>query len=268
MIVEKTYELFKKYHKQLTDTLILSDVRIGLLLTAVRLSDGSCGVASTLSDYNIHCGKADRDFGEFTPSKIIGQRVSDLFETSKRSNLIDSLRVAVLNALSSGILSASNYKIIENTDPVDLLDLKESHYVTIVGGFNSYIRRIAETGVTLSVLELDEAVLSPEHRKYFVHAEDYHRILPLSDIIIITGFTLVNNTIEGLLASAAKDSTVIVTGPSCSIMPDILFANGVKMIGATRITDPDKLFSIAGEGGAGYHLFRYCAQKICIINEK
>jgi hypothetical protein len=39
------------------------------------------------------------------------------------------------------------------------------------------------------------------------------------------------------------------------------------MIGASRITRPEILFEIVGEGGTGYHLFEYCAQKICILKE-
>ena len=74
-----------------------------------------------------------------------------------------------------------------------------------------------------------------------------------------------NNTIDELLGSVGAGTQVIVTGPSGSIIPDILFDNKVTIIGAVRITDPDILFRIAGEGGTGYHLFEYGAQKICIL---
>jgi len=92
------------------------------------------------------------------------------------------------------------------------------------------------------------------------------KVIPDSEIIIITGMTLVNNTIDNLLSFVPRDSTVVVTGPSGSIIPDILFKYNVKIIGATRITNPALLFEIAGEWGAGYHLFRYCAEKICVLN--
>ncbi|MBK7711175.1 MAG: hypothetical protein IPJ37_09670 [Bacteroidales bacterium] len=44
-----------------------------------------------------------------------------------------------------------------------------------------------------------------------------------------------------------------------------MFENKVNIIGAVRITKPEVLFNIVSEGGTGYHLFEYCAQKICIL---
>jgi uncharacterized protein (DUF4213/DUF364 family) len=112
---------------------------------------------------------------------------------------------------------------------------------------------------------MNESALPPEYRKYFVPADAYKTIVPESDIVIITGQTLVNSTIDDLLDAVNPGSQVIVTGPSGSILPDILFRNGVSIIGAVRITDPELLFDVAGEGGTGYHLFEYCARKICIV---
>jgi len=267
MILDETYELLKNRECLQFEKLVLSDVRIGLLLTAVRLSDGSCGVAGTIPDNLVHCDKENRDYGDFTPSRIKGRKVTDLFETAKKSNVTDSLRIAVLNALSSRLISDSNYTILENTDPIDLIELDSKSTITIVGGFHSYIRRISGTKNKLYVLELNKDALAPEHKKYFVRAGDFRKILPLSDIIIITGLTLVNNSIDGLLSSIPPKAQVIVAGPSSSIIPDILFKYGINIIGATRITDQDLLFTIAGEAGAGFHLFKYCAQKICVLND-
>lgn len=267
MILDKTYELLKTRYKKQLGKLEISDVHIGVHLSAVKLSDESFGVASTLSDIQVHCNKENRDFGDFTPSKIKGQNVIDLFETAKKSSVIDTLKIAVLNAISSKILSNSNYKILENTDPIELIPLDSQKTITIVGGFHSYIRKISSTNNKLYVLELNRDALSEEHRQFYVPATEFEEILTISDIIIITGLTLVNNTIDGLLSAIPSKALVIVTGPSSSIIPDILFENKVNIIGATRITNPDLLFTIVGEAGAGFHLFQYCAQKICILNE-
>ncbi|MCX6253710.1 MAG: DUF364 domain-containing protein [Bacteroidia bacterium] len=249
------------------ETLTISDVRIGVLLSAVLLSDGSCGVSSTVTDILTHCDKKSRDYGDFSPLKIIGQKVFSLFETDKKSSLIDTLKTAVLNAISSKLISTANYRIIENSDPIDLIDLSSKKTITVVGGFQTYIQKISETNNKLYVLELNEKALSEEQKQFYIPADQYANILPSSDIVFITGLTLVNNTIDDLLASISPKAKVIVTGPSSSIIPDILFENKVSIIGATRITDSDLLFSIVGEAGAGFHLFKYCAQKISILND-
>ncbi len=267
MIIEQTLDLLKSKYWDKIEELTIADVRIGLFLTAVRLSDGSCGTSATFVDNYPHCTKSKRDFGDFTPLKIRGQRVCDLFETEKESNTITTLKIAVLNAISSNIISSGNYKILENCDPVDLLDLSTKKTITIVGAFQSYIRRISETENRLYVLELNENALNEEQQQFYIPANDYNKVFPDSDIIIITGLTLVNNTIDNLLAAVPEKAVVIVTGPSGSVIPDILFANKVNIIGATRITKPDILFDVIGEAGSGFHLFEYCAQKICIIRD-
>ncbi len=268
MIIEQTINLLKTKYNHQFENLTVADVRIGVHLTAVLLSDGSCGVASTIPDQVSHCGKNNRDYGDFSPLKIQRQSVSKLLDTEKKSNLTDTLKVAVLNAISSKLIAESQYRIIENSDPIDLIDLSSAKTITLVGGFQTYIQKISETRNRLHVLELDEKALSEAQKKYYIPAAEYASVIPLSEIVIITGLTLVNNTIEGLLASISPGTRVIVTGPSSSIIPDVLFENKVNIIGATRITDPGILFSIAGEAGAGFHLFKYCARKISILNDQ
>jgi uncharacterized protein len=265
MIIEQTCNLLKTNYKEKIENLTIADVRIGLFLTAVRLSDNSYGTSATLVDNYPHCTKSARDFGDYTPLKIRGQKVCDLFDTSKESNTVLTLRIAALNAISSGIISSGNYRVLENCDPIELIDLSSEKTITIVGAFQSYIQKISQTRNRLFVLELNENALSNEQKQFYVPANDYKSILPDSDVVIITGLTLVNKTIDNLLSAIDKEAMVIVTGPSGSIIPDVLFANKVSIIGATRITKPGILFEVVSEAGGGYHLFEYCAQKICIL---
>jgi uncharacterized protein len=266
MIIEQTYDLLKNSYKNQIEQLTISDVRIGIYLTAVRLSDNSIGTSATLADDQSFCAKSNRDFGDFTPLKIRGQKVLDILETKKETGILSSLRIAVLNAISSKIISSGNYRIIEDLDPIQLVDLASRKTITIVGAFHSYIRKISDTANKLFVLERNEEALTLEYKKFFVPAEEYKTILPVSDIII-TGQTLVNKTIDDLLLAISPGTQVIVTGPSASIIPDILFENKVSIIGASRITKPEILFDIVSDGGTGFHLFEYCACKICILKD-
>ncbi len=267
MIIEQTYNLVKTRYKKQIEKLIIADVRIGIYLTAVRLSDNSTGTSATLADDQPFCAKSNRDFGDFTPLKIRGQKVLDILETKKESGILSSLRIAVLNAISSKIISSGTYRIIEDLDPLQLVDLSSRKTITIVGAFHSYIRKISDTANKLYVLERNEEALTAEYKKFFVPAEAYKTILPDSDIVIITGQTLVNKTIDELLLAISPGSQVIVTGPSGSIIPDILFENKVSIIGASIITKPEMLFDIVSDGGTGFHLFEYCARKICILKD-
>ena len=265
MIIEKTYNLLKTKYKHQIENLTITDVRVGLFLTVVRLSDNSCGIASTCADNHPVCVKEKRDFSDFSPLKIRGQKVCDLFDLEKESGIIFTLKIAALNAISSNIILSSNYKILYNTDPIELIDLGSKKTITIVGAFQSYIRKISGTGNRLYVLELNENAILQEQKQFFVPANDYQKVLPESDIVIITGLTLVNNTIDNLLSAVSEKTLVIVTGPSSSIIPDILFENKVRIIGATRITKPKLAFKVVSEAGTGFHLFKYCAEKISVL---
>jgi uncharacterized protein len=265
LIFEQTYNLLKSRYKKGFEELVVSDVRIGLYLTAVRLSDKSTGTSATLADNVPYCSKSNRDFGDYTPLKIKGQKVIDLLELQKESGIISSLKTAVLNAISSKIISSGKYNIVENCDPIRLLELGSGKTITIVGAFQSYISAISETKNKLNVLELTENAMAPDQKKFFIPADEYETIIPSSDIVIITGQTLVNRTIDELLAVISPGTEVIVTGPSSGLLPDILFKNKVTIIGSSRITKPELLFDVVSEGGTGYHLFEYCAQKICIL---
>ncbi len=265
MIIRETIDLLYERIGNKLNSVRVSDVRIGMFLTAVELSDGSAGAAATQCADHPFCRKTERDFGPLTPSKIKGTAVTDIMYSEKNSGLISSLRMAVMNALSSTLLTDASYRIHRNSDPLEFLYLNEKMTVTIVGAFQSYIRKISAAGSRLNVLEMNREALNEEQRKYFVPADDYATVIPESDIVIITGQTLVNDTIDNLLNSVADGTRVIVTGPSGSIIPDILFRNNVSIVGATRITDSRLMFDVVGEGGTGFHLFEYCAEKITLL---
>lgn len=247
--------------------LLIRRIVFGLRLTAVELSDGSVGTSSTIDDGGRVPEKKDRNFDDFSPSKFVGKSVADLFETEKNSGLIDTAKIAVLNAISSKSLKDSGYRIVNDADPIDLLEFTSGAKVTLVGAFRSYINLLADKDVKLRVLELDEGALKGDDKKYFVPAEKYSEVIPDSDIVIITGLSLVNNTIDGLLNAARPETKLVVTGPSAGILPQILFKKGVNIIGATEILDSEMLFTLVSEAAAGYHLFKYCARKICILND-
>jgi uncharacterized protein (DUF4213/DUF364 family) len=267
MIIEKTYRLIlDKYRSKIKD-LTLTRVAIGTYLTAVSLSDNTTGTSATMSDNHPFHAKSNRDFGDFTPLRIMGQSVADLLGSPKDTGVIRSLRMAALNAVSAGLISKDNYRIEEDRDPIEFTDLTSHKRITIVGAFNSYIRRISATGNTLHILEINRDSIPDDFRKYYVPAEEFRSVLPGSDIVIITGQTLVNGTIDGLLEAITPGTQVIITGPSSSILPEVLFENKVSIVGAVRITDPDLLFDVVSQGGTGFHLFEYCAKKICILKK-
>jgi len=268
MIISETYKVIQSKYGERLNTVIIEKLVAGIYLTAVKLSSGYSGLASNDSNSPDSCTlNRDRGFGDFTPGNFKERKVADLFAIPEPTCFVKTLQLAVMNALSAELLEKSNYSIIENLDPMELVDLTEKKQVCVVGAFLSYIKKIAESNSVLKIIELNENAVPEEYRKYYVPPELSEEVISKSDIVIITGASLANNTLDNLLNIIPVKAKVILVGPTSSLLPDVLFTKGVDIIGATRITDSDKMLELVAEGAAGFHLFKSCATKICIINE-
>lgn len=266
-IIKQTYGLLKEYYAERWDSLVVEQVQIGTFLTAVKLSNGHCGIATTDIEILSNCYCHKRDYGIFSAGNIKGHRIVDILQHNEKPEIFSSLKLAVLNAISAEKITSGNYKIIESTDPFDLLDLSQPKTISIIGAFQSYIKKLAGTKHKLHVIELHEQALLEDQKQFFIPAEKTEKTLLTSDIIIITGMTLVNKTLDNILSFIPDNRQVIVVGPSGGLIPDILFKNKVKIIGSMLITDAAKMFDIVAEAGSAYHLYKSCAKKICIIND-
>ena len=80
--------------------------------------------------------------------------------------------------------------------------------------------------------------------------------MPKADNLIITGTTLINDTLENLLAMKKADANVVVVGPTVSMLPKAMFERGVSYAGGVYVRNTDALLDIIVEAGSGYHYFR------------
>jgi len=87
-------------------------------------------------------------------------------------------------------------------------------------------------------------------------------------VALITGATLVNNTLEELLALTRPDARVTVVGPTVGMLPDAFLARGADVLGCVRITEPDAFLDLLAEGGSGYHFFGRSAQKLVLVRRR
>ena len=85
-----------------------------------------------------------------------------------------------------------------------------------------------------------------------------------ADVLLITGSTLLNATLEDLLALARPEARVTIVGPTVGMLPDAFLARGADVLGCVRITEPDAFLDVLAEGGSGYHFFGRSAQKIVL----
>jgi uncharacterized protein (DUF4213/DUF364 family) len=99
---------------------------------------------------------------------------------------------------------------------------------------------------------------------FYRPAELAREVVPQADVLMITGTTLLNDTLEDLLSWARPEARVTVVGPTVGLLPDAFLARGADYLGGVRITDPDAFLDLLAEGGSGYHFFGRVAEKVVL----
>jgi uncharacterized protein (DUF4213/DUF364 family) len=99
---------------------------------------------------------------------------------------------------------------------------------------------------------------------HFIPADQSEETIAAADVLIITGVTLVNHTLEPILKAARPDAEIAVIGPTASMLPEALFAHGARVVGGVWVKKPDELLDVLAAGGSGYHFFDQLAPRIVI----
>jgi uncharacterized protein (DUF4213/DUF364 family) len=113
--------------------------------------------------------------------------------------------------------------------------------VAVVGHF-PFVSRLRPLARSLSVLEM-----RPQPGD--LPASEAPRILPGCPVVCLSGTTLINHTLEGLL-ELCRNSYVVLTGPTSPLSP-VLFDHGVDAVCGTRVVDGETVHRLVSQG-AGF----------------
>ncbi len=246
----------------------IEDVRLGVFYTGVKLKTGHGGVAYTpiheLPDA-VCCPKASKKMPN--AGNLLNYSTSELLNYAMDNNPLKSaIGVAVINAISNLLMDNgyNNYKVWNYKDALDLVDIDKNDRVAMIGAFPPFIRKIKDYTNNIHVIERNPRALDRDELTTLYSEEKGKEIIPESDILIITGVTVVNHTIDGILDIAKKAKDIVIVGPTASMIPDPLFKKGATLLAGVKIYDANKMLKIIGEGGAGYDFFEDCGHKIAI----
>jgi uncharacterized protein len=266
MILEETIELLKKLHGKRLNDFRVDRIVVGVFFTGIELSDASAGVIYTPTS-ELHWGDSatpmamDRPL----PPRIKGASVADLLRSDGNSVLARMVTLAAVNALSAPFLTPDRYRLRFDDDVLDLLDTGRVGRLGMVGAIRPFLKRLKNIPtIEIAVVEQKEESLADDEKKYFVPADRAKEVLPACDTVIITGATISNGTIDGLLTMTRPDTRIIVTGPTASMLPDALFAQGVFIVSGVAVADADTALDMLAEGAIAYHLFKTCLRKMNI----
>jgi len=249
------------------DELAVERAVLGLFFTGVKLSDGSGGICATLNKDvpdAVCCPSSSAQISP--PGKLRGRKaVEFLGDLAARSPLKRVLAIAVLSALCAAARKTAppaGYGIRRGVDALDAIEVSPDAHVVIVGAFVPVIRAMKSRGQSFRILEKDPATLKADEMPFYAPAEAAPVEVPKADVLFITGTTLINDTLEAILAAAKPGARIVVVGPTASLAPEALFRRGVCVVGGVEVTDPDLLLDLLAEGGSGYHFFGRAADRI------
>ena len=242
---------------------------VGLFFTGVKLSNGTAGTSATpiKTIPEAVCCPSSAMTMPFS-GKLRGRRAADLArEALSGHGIRRAVGIATVNALADYCWQRRPHPDVElrhGIDAFDATEIRAGDKVVVVGAFVPFLKELKRRGQSFLVLEQDPATLKADELPFFRPAEQAAKILPDVDVVLITGSTLVNNTLADLLAVTRPDARVTVVGPTVGMLPDAFLARGADVLGCVRITEPDAFLDLLAEGGSGYHFFGRTAQKLVL----
>ncbi|KNF08686.1 protein of unknown function DUF364 [Gottschalkia purinilytica] len=271
-ILMKTIDnLYKSLGKDI-ENLTVERVVLGLFFSGVKLSNGKGGISYTpikAIPEAVCCPSSAKAMPN--SGKMAGKKVTYFLENMFSKNpLKKTLGIAVMNALSLTCWDMGKheglYSIEIDKDPINEVEIVEGSHTVVVGALLPYIKMLIKNNRKFSILELDPSTLKPRELEFYVPPDRASEVIPTADFVIITGTTLINDTLEGLLDLVKPSAKVIVVGPTVSMLPEAFYKMGVTHIGGVIVTKVDELLDVISEGGSGYHFFGKYAEKMIIKN--
>lgn len=242
---------------------------IGVFFTGVKLSNGVGGLCATpiKSVPEAVCCPSSA-IAMPVPGKIAGRNAVQLLQDLYRpQDLRRALAIATLNALAETLWQRDgppHASEVRSGDAFDALNIAPGHRVVLVGAFVPYIRELRKRGQSFGVLELDLSTLRPDELVFHIPQERAAQAIAEADVLITTGTTLINGTLDGLLQHLRSGVKAAVVGPTATLWPGPFARRGATVVGGTRVQGADALLDLLSEGGSGYHFFGKSVERVCL----
>jgi uncharacterized protein len=235
----------------------ITDVCIGLHWTAVVVVAGGemrCGLASNLISRHSHSAEPDVPLAGQLHT-LPAQELAAYARAEKP--VLASVGVAAINALLN---PPAEFLSDLNAEEV-IASQGKGKTVALIGSFPfipGLKSRVGRLFVIEQVPANDElpASAAPE-------------IVPQADVVAITSMTLVNHTLDGLLALCSPKAIILLLGPSTPLST-VLFDHGIHLLAGSIVTAIDPVLAAVRQGAnfrqlhqAGVRLVTMSQSKYC-----
>ena len=214
----------------------VQDVRIGLGYTAVRLADGRTGVAYTFRDL------ARGGCSVFRGARPLAGRPADELLAFLESS--DAIEAAVGLACANALANREGVSELHG-DILEHLGVTPEDDVAMIGNFAPLLEGLRRAARSLTVFERLDGPGSRELRA----EHEAPGVLAHSSVALITATSLLNGTLDTLLAAARSCRTVALLGASTPLVPHVFEGTGVTLLSGVVVHQPDAVLQVVSEGG-------------------
>lgn len=192
-----------------------------------------CGMAATMMSDHPHGHVQVRDVG-----RLHQKSARELAELAHSTEMMEAgIGVAAINSMLD--VDKSTAREINASEV--LTSQGRGKNIALVGHF-PFIPQLRQTAGHLWVIEQH-----PVEGEYPASAAV--DLLPQADMVAITGTTLVNHTLDGLLRLCQPQAIVMVLGPSTPLSP-VLFDYGIDLISGARVVNEAAVRRTVGQGAS------------------
>ncbi len=201
---------------------------------AVSLEGGAAGVSFVL----LPDEKMEEYNGLQPPDFIKKNPVGFALEFGSDDPIKEMISLMAINAICQHVMRETNFEVDTATDSLGLLSVSAGDRIGMVGLFSGMIKTIKKAGAELVVIEKKEQLI-----KKFPNLPITLDATELSKCnkILCTSTTILNNSLDEILAHCSPDAFVSIIGPTAGYFPDPLFARGVDVVGG-RVVKNGALF--------------------------
>ena len=187
------------------DSITVERAVFGLFFSGVKLSTGHGGLCFTPVKEipEAVCCPSSAKAMPFS-GKLRGRGVRAYLEDIFSENILRrTLGIATLNALSTLVWDKTEhpeYELLLGADAFDEIDVKKYRKSVVVGALVPIIRKLMQENADFHILEKDSRTLKEREMPYYLPPERAGECVPEADLLEITGVTILNDTLPGLLA--------------------------------------------------------------------
>lgn len=208
----------------------VKDIRQGVFHTGVLTRN--CGLAATLPKDALR----QKPPMVKEPGLLSNKSALELAQLAYSQSLLEAaIGMATINSL----IEIEDNSCIELNAADLIVEKGKGKRIAVVGHF-PFIPRIHEYSKELWVLEKNP-------KKGDFNEAEAGNLIPLADVVAITGAAITNHTLDYLLEFCRPDAYVILLGDTAPLSPN-LFDYGVDALCGTKVVDSDLALQCISQG--------------------